>query len=112
MNEIITVALAGNANVGKSTIFNTLTGMKQHTGNWTGKTVDLAAGYFKTDKHSYKLIDLPGTYSLLPHSPEEEIARMKDASCQSVTLGPRILRTETAGLCAMSALFCLYGDME
>ena len=75
MNEIITVALAGNANVGKSTIFNTLTGMKQHTGNWTGKTVDLAAGYFKTDKHSYKLIDLPGTYSLLPHSPEEEIAR-------------------------------------
>ena len=44
MNEIITVALAGNANVGKSTIFNTLTGMKQHTGNWTGKTVDLAAG--------------------------------------------------------------------
>ena len=43
---------------------------------------------------------------------EEEIARMKDANCQSVTLGPRILRTETAGLCAMSALFCLYGDME
>ncbi len=75
MNEIITVALAGNPNVGKSTIFNALTGMKQHTGNWTGKTVDSAVGYFKTEKHNYRLVDLPGTYSLLPHSPEEKIAR-------------------------------------
>ncbi len=75
MNDIITVALAGNPNVGKSTIFNALTGMKQHTGNWTGKTVDSAVGYFKSDKHNYRLVDLPGTYSLFPHSPEEKIAR-------------------------------------
>ncbi len=75
MNEIVTVALAGNANVGKSTIFNALTGMKQHTGNWTGKTVDLAMGYFKSKDNSYRLVDLPGTYSLMPHSAEEKIAR-------------------------------------
>ncbi len=75
MNNIITVALAGNPNVGKSTIFNSLTGMKQHTGNWTGKTVDSALGYFKTEKHRYRLVDLPGTYSLIPHSAEEKIAR-------------------------------------
>ncbi len=75
MSEIITIALAGNPNVGKSTIFNALTGMNQHTGNWTGKTVDSAVGYFKTEKHSFRLVDLPGTYSLMPHSAEEKIAR-------------------------------------
>ncbi|MBR5222982.1 MAG: ferrous iron transporter B [Clostridia bacterium] len=75
MSDIITVALAGNPNVGKSTIFNALTGMKQHTGNWTGKTVDSALGYFKTETHRYRLVDLPGTYSLIPHSAEEKIAR-------------------------------------
>ncbi len=70
-----TITLAGNPNVGKSTFFNTLTGLKQHTGNWTGKTVDTAKGYFKSDKNSYTLVDVPGTYSLFSHSEEEEIAR-------------------------------------
>ena len=69
------IAVAGNPNVGKSTIFNALTGMKQHTGNWPGKTVSNAQGYCKTKKSSYVLVDIPGTYSLFPHSPEEEIAR-------------------------------------
>lgn len=69
------VALAGNPNVGKSTVFNALTGLHQHTGNWPGKTVATAVGYFTTDAHSYALVDLPGTYSLMAHSAEEEIAR-------------------------------------
>ena len=72
-NEV-TVALAGNPNVGKSTVFNALTGMRQHTGNWTGKTVDLATGVAEYNGVSYKFIDIPGTYSLKPHSAEEEIA--------------------------------------
>ena len=70
-----TIALAGNPNVGKSTIFNALTGMRQHTGNWTGKTVETATGYFKINNGKCQLVDLPGTYSLTSHSPEETIAR-------------------------------------
>ncbi len=69
------VALAGNPNVGKSTLFNLLTGMKQHTGNWAGKTVSNATGVFKKENKSFTFVDLPGTYSLMSNSPEEEIAR-------------------------------------
>lgn len=70
-----TVALAGNPNVGKSTIFNALTGLHQHTGNWPGKTVSTACGGLESKEFSYALVDLPGTYSLLAHSQEEEVAR-------------------------------------
>ena len=69
------IALAGNPNVGKSTVFNALTGMNQHTGNWPGKTVTQAQGYCKTARRGYILVDIPGTYSLLAHSAEEEVAR-------------------------------------
>lgn len=68
-------ALAGNPNVGKSTVFNFLTGMNQHTGNWTGKTVQNAVGRFPWGKGDCILVDIPGTYSLLAHSAEEEVAR-------------------------------------
>jgi len=69
------IALAGNPNVGKSTVFNGLTGMNQHTGNWPGKTVTNAQGYCSTKNQSYVLVDIPGTYSLMAHSAEEEVAR-------------------------------------
>jgi ferrous iron transport protein B len=70
-----TIALAGNPNVGKSTLFNLLTGLKQHVGNWPGKTVARAEGGFGYGGQRMKVVDLPGTYSLLAHSPEEQIAR-------------------------------------
>ena len=69
------VALAGNPNVGKSTVFNALTGLKQHTGNWPGKTIENATGYYEFQGKEYTLVDIPGTYSLLANSKEEEIAR-------------------------------------
>tara|TARA_R110000744_G_scaffold84936_1_gene166183 strand:+ start:1899 stop:2663 length:765 start_codon:yes stop_codon:yes gene_type:complete len=69
------VALAGNPNTGKSTVFNALTGLRQHTGNWPGKTVTRAEGAFEYNKERYKLVDLPGTYSLLSTSEDEEVAR-------------------------------------
>ncbi len=74
-DSVITVALAGNPNVGKSTIFNALTGLKQHTGNWAGKTVGNAEGESKYKDKKFVFVDIPGTYSLLAHSKEEEIAR-------------------------------------
>ena len=77
--KIPVVVLAGNPNVGKSTLFNHLTGMKQHTGNWPGKTVGSAWGRVRRDGWEFLLGDTPGTYSLLSHSPEEEAAR--DAIC-------------------------------
>lgn len=69
------VALAGNPNTGKSTVFNALTGLRQHTGNWPGKTVTRAEGAFSYSDKRYKLVDLPGTYSLLSTSTDEEVAR-------------------------------------
>lgn len=69
------VALAGNPNTGKSTVFNALTGLRQHTGNWPGKTVTRAEGGFSFNDKSFKIVDLPGTYSLLATSPDEEVAR-------------------------------------
>lgn len=70
-----TIAFAGNPNVGKSTIFNSLTGMHQHTGNWPGKTVSNASGICKYNNKNFLLIDIPGTYSIMSNSQEEEIAR-------------------------------------
>lgn len=69
------IALTGNPNVGKSTVFNALTGLHQHTGNWPGKTVSNASGYFTFNNLTYKIYDLPGIYSILAHSEEEFVAR-------------------------------------
>lgn len=94
------IALAGNPNTGKSTIFNSLTGLKQHVGNWAGKTVTRAEGAFDFNDKKFKLVDLPGTYSLLSTSVDEEIARdfilfgkpdvtviVADATCLERNLG-------------------------
>ena len=70
----LVVALVGNPNVGKSTVFNALTGLNQHTGNWPGKTVAIAQGRFTYKGRGYVLVDLPGTYSLLSQSEEERVA--------------------------------------
>ncbi|WP_372775974.1 FeoB small GTPase domain-containing protein [Mangrovibacterium sp.] len=69
------IAMAGNPNTGKSTVFNNLTGLRQHTGNWPGKTVARAEGGFSFNEKRYKMVDLPGTYSLLSTSTDEEVAR-------------------------------------
>lgn len=73
-DQPLRVALCGNPNVGKSTVFNALTGLRQHTGNWTGKTVETAEGRVRAGDREWRLTDLPGTYSLLSGSPEEEVA--------------------------------------
>ncbi|HHT51541.1 MAG TPA: ferrous iron transport protein B [Eubacteriaceae bacterium] len=73
--EDFIIALAGNPNTGKSTVFNSLTGLKQHTGNWPGKTVTNAQGRYSYRERNYTLVDLPGTYSILANSVEEQIAR-------------------------------------
>ena len=71
----IQIAFCGNPNVGKSTLFNALTGLHQHTGNWPGKTVESSLGILKAGGETYHLIDLPGTYSLDARSPEETVTR-------------------------------------
>lgn len=71
----VTVALAGNPNTGKSTVFNALCGLRQHTGNWPGKTVTRAVGSYRHHGRLFRLVDLPGTYSLDASSPDEEVAR-------------------------------------
>ena len=76
------IALAGNPNVGKSTLFNALTGLHQHTGNWPGKTVSLAEGVFSCQGQSVRIVDLPGTYSLEGKSEDEKIAAMKAMKMQ------------------------------
>jgi len=70
-----TIALAGNPNVGKSTVFNALTGARQHVGNWPGKTVEKKEGTWNFQGQAYTVVDLPGTYSLTAYSMEEIIAR-------------------------------------
>lgn len=74
-SSAVTIALSGNPNVGKSTVFNALTGLKQHTGNWPGKTVENAEGYYTYENNTFKIVDIPGTYSLMSCSYEEEVAR-------------------------------------
>jgi len=94
------IALAGNPNVGKSTVFNELTGLHQHTGNWAGKTVSNAMGYFSFADNNFILVDIPGSYSLMAHSREEEVAR--DYICFG----------EPDGVCVVCDATCLERNMN
>jgi ferrous iron transport protein B len=109
------IALAGNPNTGKTTVFNALTGLRMHTGNWPGKTISRAEGGFSYEGKNFKLVDLPGTYSLLSASPDEEVARtfllfgqpdvtviVADATCmeRNLNLALQVLQiTRRAVLC-------------
>ena len=109
------IALAGNPNTGKTTVFNALTGLRMHTGNWPGKTISRAEGAFLYEGKRFKLVDLPGTYSLLSASPDEEVARsfllfgqpdvtviVADATCmeRNLNLALQVLQiTRRAVLC-------------
>lgn len=96
MRAFCRVLLAGNPNVGKSTVFNALTGLRQHTGNWSGKTVETAEGTYSYQGQDYRLVDLPGTYSLDARSREEQVAREAlergDADCVAVVCDGTMLR--------------------
>ncbi|MGF7060140.1 FeoB small GTPase domain-containing protein [Brassicibacter mesophilus] len=105
--EQIVIALAGNPNTGKSTLFNYLTGLNQHTGNWPGKTVTNAQGVFKHKDKEYLLVDLPGTYSILANSAEEEVAR--DFICFG---NPRITIVITDSTCLERNLNLVIQVME
>lgn len=102
-----TIAIAGNPNVGKSTVFNSLTGLHQHTGNWPGKTVSNAAGICKFQSKNFLLVDLPGTYSLMSNSQEEEVAR--DYICSGI---PDVTVVVLDATCLERNLNLVYQIME
>lgn len=97
------MALAGNPNVGKSTVFNGLTGLNQHTGNWPGKTVASAQGFCATRRHSYVMVDIPGTYSLMAHSAERRSPATSSASENPTRLWWCVMPPAWNGI---SILFC------
>jgi len=107
MNKARTLILAGNPNVGKSTVFNALTGLRQHTGNWPGKTVTAARGTCELDGETFTIIDTPGAYSLRAHSAEEEAAM--EAICFG---GPDVCVVVCDGACLERNLNLLYQVME